>query len=149
MATRAPLRGSAFSQKPWHHSTRGSASLVAQRARGFCDEPKASFRPIRIRVRQRPAPGLVHKGRGAVVAMAKPHGAHACMIDVLVGRKKNIESLTRSGKGGDGEITQSGKGKWVPNHKYRPGGNSPKKIWLPSGKYYPHAAHATVSRLRG
>mmetsp|Transcript_9221 Transcript_9221/g.23358 ORF Transcript_9221/g.23358 Transcript_9221/m.23358 type:complete len:511 (-) Transcript_9221:168-1700(-) len=39
----------------------------------------------------------------------------------------------RSGKGGTGEITQSGKGKWVPNHKYRPGGNMPKQIWVTSG----------------
>ena len=38
----------------------------------------------------------------------------------------------RSGKGGRGEITEKGGGKWVRNFKYRAGGNSPKKIFLQS-----------------
>mmetsp|Transcript_22537 Transcript_22537/g.62263 ORF Transcript_22537/g.62263 Transcript_22537/m.62263 type:complete len:729 (-) Transcript_22537:171-2357(-) len=38
----------------------------------------------------------------------------------------------KSGDGGNGEIVQKGKGRWVPNNKYQPGGQQPKKIWLPA-----------------
>lgn len=42
--------------------------------------------------------------------------------------------LFRAGDGGHGEIVEAGRGKWVTNFKYRPGGSSPKKIWLPASK---------------
>lgn len=40
----------------------------------------------------------------------------------------------RSGDGGQGEIVQKGRGKWVSNNKYHAGGNQPKKIWLPASE---------------
>lgn len=42
--------------------------------------------------------------------------------------------LSRSGNGGDGEITEKGKGRWVDNFKYRPNSSLPKRIWLPAGE---------------
>lgn len=40
----------------------------------------------------------------------------------------------RSGAGGNGECVAKGSGKQVDNFKYRPGGNQPKKIFLPSAE---------------
>ncbi|KAL6762739.1 hypothetical protein V8C86DRAFT_582449 [Haematococcus lacustris] len=40
--------------------------------------------------------------------------------------------LHRSGDGGQGEIVEAGKGKTVNNFKYQPGGNTPKKLFLPA-----------------
>ena len=40
----------------------------------------------------------------------------------------------RSGRGGDGELAERGKGRYVRNFKYRPGRNDPKQIWLPDSK---------------
>lgn len=42
--------------------------------------------------------------------------------------------LVRSGNGGDGELVEAGKGKWVRNFKYRPGAGMPKQIWLPASE---------------
>lgn len=36
----------------------------------------------------------------------------------------------RGGKGGSGEVVEAGRGKWVRNLKYRPGGQQAKKVWL-------------------
>ena len=40
--------------------------------------------------------------------------------------------LCRSGDGGNGEIVQAGRGRWVANNKYQQGGQQAKKIWLPA-----------------
>jgi len=40
----------------------------------------------------------------------------------------------KSGRGGDGEISQAGGGKTVANLKYNPGGMSAKKIWVPNSE---------------
>lgn len=40
----------------------------------------------------------------------------------------------RSGNGGRGEIVEAGRGKWVDNFKYKPGGNLPKRMWLPASE---------------
>lgn len=45
-----------------------------------------------------------------------------------------LRTAPRSGDGGHGEIVESGAGKFVKNNKYRPGGNQPKKIWLPASE---------------
>eukprot|EP00879_Flechtneria_rotunda_P016960 GHRR01017756.1.p1 GENE.GHRR01017756.1~~GHRR01017756.1.p1 ORF type:complete len:501 (+),score=174.15 GHRR01017756.1:298-1800(+) len=38
----------------------------------------------------------------------------------------------KSGDGGNGEIVEAGRGKYVKNYKYHAGGNQPKKMWLPA-----------------
>lgn len=38
----------------------------------------------------------------------------------------------KAGTGGNGEVIESAKGKYVPNNKYKSGGNQPKKLWLPA-----------------
>jgi hypothetical protein len=43
--------------------------------------------------------------------------------------------VCRSGHGGDGEIVEAGRGKWVNNNKYHAGANQSKKIWLPASKH--------------
>ena len=43
--------------------------------------------------------------------------------------------VCRSGHGGDGEIVEAGRGKWVNNNKYHAGANQSKKIWLPASEY--------------
>ncbi|CAL8465933.1 g5469 [Coccomyxa elongata] len=50
----------------------------------------------------------------------------------------------RSGRGGRGEITESGKGKKVPNFKYRAGSSLPKQIWLPAAEPADGADGASV-----
>ncbi|KAG2432607.1 hypothetical protein HXX76_008947 [Chlamydomonas incerta] len=40
----------------------------------------------------------------------------------------------KSGNGGNGEVVPAGRGRWVPNHKYKPGGNQSKTIWLPASE---------------
>ncbi|CAG9460926.1 unnamed protein product [Pedinophyceae sp. YPF-701] len=45
-----------------------------------------------------------------------------------------VKVTVKAGDGGNGEIAERGKGKWVKNFKYRPGGNAPKQIWLPASK---------------
>ncbi|KAJ9525634.1 hypothetical protein QJQ45_003344 [Haematococcus lacustris] len=40
--------------------------------------------------------------------------------------------IVKSGDGGQGEIVEAGKGKTVNNFKYQPGGNTPKKLFLPA-----------------
>jgi hypothetical protein len=42
--------------------------------------------------------------------------------------------VVKSGDGGQGEIVESGKGRWVNNLKYKAGGNQPKQIWLPTSE---------------
>ncbi|GLI65333.1 hypothetical protein VaNZ11_008876, partial [Volvox africanus] len=42
--------------------------------------------------------------------------------------------LVKSGRGGNGEVVPAGRGRYVPNHKYKPGGNQPKQIWLPASE---------------
>jgi hypothetical protein len=44
--------------------------------------------------------------------------------------------MCRSGQGGDGEIVEAGRGKWVTNLKYHAGGNQPKKLWLPASEWH-------------
>ncbi|KAK9812731.1 hypothetical protein WJX72_002780 [[Myrmecia] bisecta] len=44
-----------------------------------------------------------------------------------------VKITVRSGNGGAGEVTEAGKGRMVPNFKYRPGGNMLKQIFLPNG----------------
>jgi hypothetical protein len=44
--------------------------------------------------------------------------------------------MCRSGRGGDGEIVEAGRGKWVTNLKYHAGGNQPKKLWLPASEWH-------------
>lgn len=39
-------------------------------------------------------------------------------------------ALCRSGRGGDGEVMEKGKGRMVRNFKYKPGRGMPKQIWL-------------------
>jgi GTPase involved in cell partitioning and DNA repair len=40
----------------------------------------------------------------------------------------------RGGKGGAGEVVEAGRGKWVRNLKYRPGGQQAKKVWMPASE---------------
>ncbi|KAG2454168.1 hypothetical protein HYH02_001203 [Chlamydomonas schloesseri] len=40
----------------------------------------------------------------------------------------------KAGAGGNGEVVPAGRGRYVPNHKYKPGGNQPKTIWLPASE---------------
>lgn len=54
--------------------------------------------------------------------------AAACQREAAVADGR--VSSHRSGDGGDGEITEQGKGRWVDNFKYRPGSSLPKRIWL-------------------
>ena len=42
------------------------------------------------------------------------------------------KSYCRSGSGGNGETVIEGKGRYVPNFKYKPGGRAPKQLWLPA-----------------
>lgn len=51
---------------------------------------------------------------------------------------------SRSGGGGAGEIARHGKQRTVPNFKYKPGGNAPKKITLPPGDPAPGTDGAHV-----
>lgn len=44
-------------------------------------------------------------------------------------------SSSRSGDGGSGEIVEAGRGKYVKNNKYHPGGNQPKQLWLPASEW--------------
>ncbi|KAF5827592.1 hypothetical protein DUNSADRAFT_399 [Dunaliella salina] len=53
----------------------------------------------------------------------------------------------KSGDGGNGEIVQKGKGRWVPNNKYQPGGQQPKKIWLPATAHRHHQRTDHTSRM--
>jgi hypothetical protein len=43
-------------------------------------------------------------------------------------------AICRSGKGGNGEIIEAGKGWKVPNLKYRPNSGVAKQIWLPASE---------------
>ncbi|KXZ50121.1 hypothetical protein GPECTOR_18g95 [Gonium pectorale] len=38
----------------------------------------------------------------------------------------------KSGRGGNGEVVPADRGRYVSNHKYKPGGNMSKQIWLPA-----------------
>jgi len=40
----------------------------------------------------------------------------------------------RRGKGGSGEVVEAGRGKWVRNLKYKPGGQQAKQVWLPASE---------------
>jgi hypothetical protein len=42
--------------------------------------------------------------------------------------------VSRSGRGGRGEISERGKGKKVENFKYRARSSLPKQIWLPNAQ---------------
>jgi hypothetical protein len=54
----------------------------------------------------------------------------------------------RSGDGGRGELVESGKGRWVDNFKYRPGGSAPKRIWLPASESSNVTAAVAHHRLK-
>ena len=45
----------------------------------------------------------------------------------------------RSGAGGSGEVVPKGKGKMVPNFKYRPRSSLPKEMWVPAADPAPGA----------
>ena len=47
---------------------------------------------------------------------------------------RRASAARRSGDGGQGEIVQQGKGKTVPNFKYKPGGHLPKMLFLPTSE---------------
>jgi hypothetical protein len=66
--------------------------------------------------------------------MASSQAAGMSLSSAAVG----VCGVYRSGSGGDGEIVEAGRGKWVANLKYHAGANQPKKIWLPASKP-PHA----------
>ncbi|KAG2487838.1 hypothetical protein HYH03_013555 [Edaphochlamys debaryana] len=52
--------------------------------------------------------------------------AHLMFDEVVV--------VVKSGNGGNGEVVPAGRGRWVSNHKYKPGRNQAKQIWLPASE---------------
>jgi hypothetical protein len=50
------------------------------------------------------------------------------------GFQKKEKEKCRSGRGGNGEIIEAGKGKWVKNFKYRHNSGLKKEIWLPASE---------------
>ncbi|KAK9812274.1 hypothetical protein WJX73_009637 [Symbiochloris irregularis] len=85
----------------------------------------------------------------AVAPFHKPHGRRLQSITCAVLAEPAQPRVTgkedhklfdeaivtvRSGNGGAGEVVTKGKGKFVPNFKYKPGGQQPKQIWLPAAQ---------------
>eukprot|EP00798_Chlamydomonas_sp_ICE-L_P023451 gene23451-17324_t len=56
-----------------------------------------------------------------------PRGTRENVLDV----KPEVFIQVKAGKGGNGEIVESDKGKMVRNFKYKPGGSQAKNMWLP------------------
>ena len=46
----------------------------------------------------------------------------------------NVCGQHRSGGGGNGEVVEAGRGRWVRNFKYRPNRGQKKEVWLPASE---------------